>query len=411
MNKIFKLTSLLTLIFLLSSPLVAKGKHLILAEGNDWLPLLPKNLIEHHQAIEKLPFSGFVMVGNSYTNRVMKKDEKLLYEYVWYEVKGMKNLYKEKQHNFMQINLDFPADFWNDEAWEQTSKNFSVVAKVAKELGFKGIVFDDEPYSQSALRMSNFRFPSKQEVASNPQSFEDWEKKGSELNWVDKLSYRNPNHTFQEHMQKVTERFKAIMQVMCSAYPNLTVMVYNGPSYAHENSNRLNTTVTDVGLPREHEYKGPIFLGLKEGLENNATLHDMGESYRYRKDRHFKNSYRWRKYDIANDGYNDFLDSTYQWLVPKAERASWQKDVQVGFMVFNKPQSSNYEEFDTTETSTLADIKQTLQKALKYSDNYVIYYAQEQDWLLPNQQYPLKERWMEMMKEVYEEAEQFSFNY
>ena len=380
--------------------LSAQEKHLILAEGNTWLPLMPKNLIQNHKSIEKLPFSGFVMVGNSYTNKVMKENVELNYQDVWNEVKGLKNLYKDKQHNFMQINMDFPSDFWDDKAWEVVSKNFSIVARVAKELNFRGIVFDDEPYSPSAHKMNNFKFPTTTEVFFNSKKYTSWEKKGSERSWVDKKAYRNSAYSFEEHMNQVTKRFKLIMKAMVKNYPSLTLIVYNGASFAHNSSNKKNIIVTDVGLPREHEYKGAIFAGLHQGLGEKSTLHDMGESYKYRSDKHFKQAYQWRKFDIAKDKYNNSLESSYQWLIPKKERGSWSKDIQVGFMVFNKGQESNYKEYDTREHSSIKDIERTLKKALHYSDKYVIYYCQDQDWLLPNQKYPLPKSWMEMMQRV-----------
>lgn len=391
---------LLTLLF---NTLLAQEKYLILAEGNSWLPMMPKNLIENHETIKKLPFSGFVMVGNSFTNRVMKPNETVRYKEVWSEVKGLQNLYKN-QHNFMQINIDFPADFWDDKAWNRVTQNFAVVAKVANNLHFKGIVFDDEPYSPSAKKMVNFKFPTKKEITKNPKQYQKWEKEGSEDTWVDKVAYRNPNHTFVEHSQKITSRFKSIMQEMVKANPNLTLLVYNGPSFSHENSNKKNIIVTDVGLPREHENMGAIYLGFKQGLDANATLHDMGESYRYRTDKQFTNAYQWRKYDIANDAFNDDLNSSYQWIVPKEDRASWSTDSQVGFMVFNKGQESNYKEYDTRKKSTVADIKATLEKALHYSDKYVIYYCQDQEWLRPHSKYPLTQVWKAMMQKVYKES-------
>lgn len=391
----------LLLPLLLSTPLLAQEKHLILAEGNTWLPMMPKNLIENHNTIKKLPFSGFVMVGNSYTNRVMEANETLTYQEVWSEVKGLETLYQNK-HNFMQINILFPADFWDDKAWSRVTQNFAIVAKVAKDLNFKGVVFDDEAYSKTALKMINFKFPTQKEVAQNPNHYQAWEKQGAQESWVDRNAYRNPNYSFKEHSEKITSRFKTIMQSMVKAYPNLTLLVYNGPSFSHENSNKKSIIVTDVGLPREHEHMGAIYTGFKQGLDANATLHDMGESYRYREDRHFNNAYQWRKYEMAQDVFNDDLNSSYQWIVPKEERASWSAESKVGFMVFNKGQESNYKEYDTRKRATLKDIKASLQKALHYSDNYVIYYCQDQDWLLPNQKHPLPEAWRAMMEEVYQ---------
>ncbi len=374
-------------ILLFSSTLLANEKHLILAEGNGWFPHMAENLIENHETISKLPFSGFVVVGNSFTDLVMKKNKKISYEHIWKELKGLKGLYKNQQHNFLQINIHFPGDFWNDKAWNQVSKNFSIVAKVAKDLGFKGIVFDDEPYSLDAKKMLNYKFPKK--------------GLGSEPKWVDKHAYSNKKYSFSEHMQQVTLRFKAIMSSMNQEYSQLVTLVYLGPSLSHINSNKNYPIVINMGLPRENEYHGAIFTGLKQGLSPEAKLHDMGESYKYRKNKHFGYAYQWRKYDIAKDKYNDNLNPELHWILPKSERATWSKRVQVGFMVFNKGQKSSYPEFTTLNSSSVLDIERTLKKALKYSDKYVIFYPEEQDWLLPNKKYPLPKEWMKMMKRVY----------
>jgi len=389
---------LIPLILLFNSTAVAQKKHLILAEGNQWLPLMPPNLIHNHDAIEKLPFSGFIMVGDTFTKEVMKENTELNHTKVWDEVKGLENLYKNK-HNFMQINIDFPADFWNDEAWKRVTNNFAIVAKVAKDLNFKGIVFDDEPYTINAHKMNNFKFPTKMDILFHSRKYEAWEKKGSQRSWVDEKAYRNPKYSFKEHMRKVTLRFENIIKAMAKSYPELTLLVYNGPSFAHNNSNKKNIIVTDVGLPREHEYKGAMFAGLQKGVTDKISLHDMGESYKYRTSKHFEQAYQWRKYDIAKDKYNQ-LDSSYQWILPKEQRELWSKEVQIGFMVFNKGQESNYKEYDTQNSSSIKAIKASLIKALSYSDNYVIYYCQDQDWLLPNQEHPLDKKWMQMMKEV-----------
>jgi len=375
-------------------------KYLILAEGNGWFPHMARNLIPNHEYISKLPFSGFVMVGNHYTDLVMEKGRKLSYNYIWNDIKGMKNLYKNKK-NFLQVNLHFPADFWDDMAWEQVNKNFKLVAKVALDLGFQGIAFDDETYSKADKKMINFKFPTLKEVKNNPKKYTSWEKKGAELAWVDEDAYRNNRYTFKEHMAQVSYRFKNIMQAMTSSYPNLDVLVYLGPSLSHENSNSKYPIVIDMGLPRENEYHGAIFTGLKQGLNNQASLHDMGESYKYRTDQHFSHAYQWRKKEIAKDKYNDNLNPNYQWVVPKSDRNNWSSKVNVGFMVYNIPQKSSYKEFNTLNKSSVFDIGNTLEKALQHSDKYVIYYCEKQDWLLPNKKYPVDNTWMNMMKKVY----------
>ena len=380
------------------SALQAEDKYLLLAEGNSWFPKLPENFIKNYETINKLPFSGFIMVGNTYTDRVMAPNTKLNYNQVWAEVKGLENLYKNK-HNFLQINVNFPADFWDTKAWNQVTKNFSIIAKVAKNLNFEGIVFDDEAYSTSALKMINFKFPLKAELNKNSAT---WEKKGSEeKSSIDENAYRNPKYTFKEHSTQITSLFKKIMQSMVKENPNLTLLVYNGPSLSHENSNKESIIIVNMGLPHEHEHLGAIFTGLKKGLGKQSSLHDMGESYRYRTDKHFFNAYKWRKYKIATDKYNNDLNSSYNWIVPKEERSSWSTDTQVGFMVYNKGQSSSYKGYDTQKKASSKDIQETLKKALKYSDKYVVYYCKNQHWLLENKKHPLKKEWLKMMQEVY----------
>ncbi len=388
----------LTILSLFLTSLQAKEKYLLLSQGNEWLPMMSKNLIENHDTIKNLPFSGFIMVGDTFTHEVMKPKTKLDYQTVWNEVKGLKNLYRDK-HNFLRVDIHFPADYWDKTAWEQVRKNFAIVAQVAADLHFKGIAFDDEVYRDNDRKMINFKFPTKKELNKKSTA---WERKGSESDpMFDEHAYRNPKHTFKEHSDQVTSLFKEIMESMVKVNPNLTVLVYHGPALSHPNSNKDNRLIVELGLPRAHELLGAIFTGFKEGLDKNATLYDMGESYRYRADKHFKNSYQWRKYNIAKDKYNNDLNSSYQWVVPPKDRASWSKDVNVGFMVFNKGQKSSYKEFDTRNKSTVNDIKATLKKALKYSDKYAIYYTEEQDWLRKKTKYPVTKEWMKMMQEVY----------
>jgi len=389
-------------VLLILSPLMAKERHIILAQGDIWRPLLAPNLIQNHDYIENLPFSGFIMAGNSFTNDTMKPGETLTYGYVWKELHGLRNLYKKKTENFLLVNIRFPADYWDDNAWERVARNFAVVARAAKNLGFKGIAIDDEGYS-SDRKMLNFQFPKEDDVAENPYNYDFWERAGSQPSWVDRRSYRNPKYTFEEHIDKVTERFNDIMEEMQEEenFPGITVLVYYGPSFAHENTNKENLILTDLGRANSQEMKGAIFLGLKEALRGNSSLHDMGENYKYRKDRHFKNSYMLRKYKIATKEYNENLNPQYQWKIPRKDWFTWSRKVQVGFMTSNITHTSHYAEYYTKGRSgEPSDIQYALKKALKYTDKYVVYYCQNQNWLQPNGKNAVDDEWYDMMEEL-----------
>ena len=49
------------------------------------------------------------------------------------------------QHNFALVGVDKPADFFDD--WSNTIQSFANLATVAQDLGFAGIMFDNEDYA------------------------------------------------------------------------------------------------------------------------------------------------------------------------------------------------------------------------------------------------------------------------
>ena len=376
------------------------NKQLILHQKGHWLPMMAGNFASRAAYINTLPFSGFTMVGNSYTDRVMESNTTLLpYSYIWDEVKGVKDLYPTKS-NFLTVNMHFPGDFWDDAVWDNVIANFGTLARVAKNLGYRGIAYDDEPYDVQSHKMINY-------------------KHGDA--WYDNDAYKNPNYTFAEHSQKITARFKQIMEAMVDEYPAIDVLYYHSPVEGHikaDNGINGHPVVVDVGLEREHEWTGAMFTGLKKGLSHQAELHDMGEDYKLRTQAHFDDAYAWRKYTIASDITNDAVDDTEHWIVPPQERGTWAKEVNVDFMVSNEPLNSGYAEFNTTNKVGLSDIKTTLERALDKSDKYVIFYSASSsdnkggriplDWLNDpatkaddGSAYSLDTDWKNMVEDVY----------
>lgn len=425
---------LLLLISLISAPAMAQKQVIFLDGYLGWFYSMPPYLIEHHEEVEKLPFSGFVVVGNVYTSYTMSADpnsNNVTYSRVWNEVKSLKDVYKNKTHNFLRINLDFPGDFWDDAVWQKTADNFAAVAEAAKNIGFKGILFDDEVYAggqhTQAHYMSNFKFPKRLDVENNPGNYEDWEISESLENrgdWVDykcridgqtvenseDCSYRNPAYTFKEHMDKVASRFKDIMLAMEAKYPNITMLVLHGPATAHPKTNIAGHYIKPNSIFETNEYKGAMFLGLKQGLNGSARLHDMGEFYQYNTDQHFQNSYQWRKHDIVSEAYNQGLDDTYRWIVPTDDRASWSNDVKAGFMVSDYGLKHDLPEYDIENSCHPAEVESRLTKALDKSDEYVIYYSDSELSICENDirwtdiSGPVEPAWLNMMQGVYDDT-------
>jgi len=419
-------------------PVMAQKQVIFLDGYLGWAYSMPPYHTAHREEIEKLPFSGFVVPGNIYTNYTMSADpnsNNVTYSRVWNEVKSLKNIYKKKTHNFLRINLDFPGDFWDDAVWQQTADNFAAVAEAAKNIGFKGILFDDEAYAGGqhthAHYMSNFKFPKKQDVQDHPENYGDWEISESEENrgdWVDykcridgqtvenseDCAYRNPAHTFKEHMDKVASRFKAIMQAMEAKYPNITVLVLHGPATAHPKTNIAEHYIKPNGVFETNEYKGAMFLGLKQGLNGSARLHDMGEFYQYNTEQHFQNAYQWRKYDIVSNQYNQGLDDSYRWVIPLNDRPSWSNDIKIGYMVSDYALEHDLPEYDIPNLCHPVEVESRLTKALDHSDEYVIYYSDsdlstcEDDIRWADISAPVAPAWLDMMQGVYDDTQAFA---
>ena len=272
--------------------------------------------------------------------------------------------------------------------------------------------------------MSNFKFPKKADVQANPENYAPWEIKDSEDNrrdWVDysctvngqeltdseDCSYRNPAHSFKEHMDKVALRFKEIMEAMEVEFPSITVLVLHGPATAHAKTNIPGHYIKPNSIFETNEYKGAMFSGLKQGLNGDARLHDMGEFYQYTTRQQFQNAYQWRKYDIISDQYNQDLDDTYRWVVPVHDRPTWSRDVNIGFMVSDYGRSHDMPEYNTQNLCHPADVQSRLTNALQTADEYVIFYSDsslstcEDNLRWADVETPVPAPWLTMMQHVY----------
>ncbi len=403
-----------------------KSKKLIFAGGTDWLPAMAPNLIVRQHEIMQLPFDGYTVVGNHFTNEIMGADT-LTYDYIMdeemalvdggetYKVRDLADTYPGKDM-FLTVKIKFPGDFWDDTVWDRITSNFGVIALVAKDLGFKGIAFDDEADSVATRAMLNFKFPTLDEVDANPNAYTQWEKNGADYAFVDSDGYRNMNYTFEQHIDKVISRYQAIMEAMVANYSDIDVLVYHGPALGHQETHAATHKGHKVfdSNKRFYEFTGAIFTGLKRGLGmSGAEIHDMGELYRYRNDEQFARSSQWRQYEMPKDVHNDTLDPSYQWRIPTVDRASWREKVHVGHMVFNLEEKDSYPEFNTSKTSNIGDIQTITSLALSFSDEYAIYYCQRQEWLKPDNMYqyqdeqgnyitvlPISQVWKDMVRDA-----------
>jgi len=332
-----------------------ESKYLILQQSDKTISAIPVDrVVKYSEKLKKLPFNGVVVAGESFTNRVMT-NKNILYRDILKELEPIKDVNFSNQKIFLLVNIDFPADFWNNQVWNRVTKNFANLAKVANELKFEGIVFNTNPKSKRAYKMVNFKFPSKRNIEINSTIFQDWEIKGANY-YKNEMGYRNRDYSFLEHTKRVTQLFRKIMVSVSTNYPDITLLVYSGVNL-------------DQHSKHPNVYQKAIFLGLEKGAGERCSIYDMAfVDRRETKEIHFQNSYFWRKYGVAEDRYNDELNSSWQWKIPKGDRESWIKKVKVGFII------------DTQRLKKITQITSAIKKALKYSDGYVVLLSNGEDW-------------------------------
>lgn len=332
-------------------------KYLLLQQSeNNISAISVPSLIRGLDKINRLPFNGVVVYGKSFTDKIMRNQD-VEYQEVLDELQPLRESNISNIEIFLLVNIDFPGDFWDSNIWNRVTKNFSNLAKVAKELGFKGLVIDTTPKSKNAYKMINFRFPSVEDIEKNSTIFDSWEIKGAKYYRSQHFGYRNRGYSFLEHIKRVTQLFRKIMVTISTNYPDITLLVYSGVDL---NQNRELPNV----------YKKALFLGLQRGADERSSLYDMAfVNPKFTKEIHFQNSYFWRKYGVAEDRYNDDLNSSWQWKIPKSDRKGWVERVRVGFVI------------DTKVVKRVRQITSSIVKALKYSDGYVILFSNRENWL------------------------------
>jgi hypothetical protein len=307
----------------------------------------PAVIANHLDYIESLPFDG--MFINSVSGWNLMNGQPVSYDSIYSEFSVLKGAFKKFKNNFISVFIYYPGDLWDDKAWGITAQNFANIAKVARTLGFKGIIFDNEEY----------RSPK-------------WLNYGQD--------YRNPKYDLQQHGNKASQRGKEIMEAMIAVYPEIEVMHMHGPYLSEPNYRIPKVNLEQAGSWDNQELMGPFFVGMVLGKGPNASVIDGGEQYQYRTEKDFKDSYDLRKYEIASE-------ETNSWFIPVSLRRIWPNQVEISFGVYNKMWIPKY-------PMNPEIMKSTLINALKNTDRFVWYYTEEESWLEPGK---MPKEWIDMV--------------
>jgi hypothetical protein len=305
---------------------------------------LRKNLAE----IERQPFDGVVIEvagrtpdGKRCSIRPTFSREKWQREWFQPVVDDLRACkFQRFTDNFITLGANpGNVDWFDDEGWKEIVEHWRIGAWIAKQSGFKGILFDPEPYTQPYVQYS---------YSAQPQ---------------------RDQHSFADYYAKARQRGREIMQAVAAEYPEITLYCYF--------MNSVNMTAT--GNPNPQIALASFGYGLYPAMIDGwldvvpptVKLVDGCESaYLY-------NSVE--QYLEAALG----MKGCCQELVSPENRAKYRAQVQVSFGMYldaywNPKESPWY--IDGRGGSRVERLRANAATALRAADEYVWVYGEKFRW-------------------------------
>ena len=240
-------------------------------------------------------------------------------------------------HNFLRFNTTPSKDAWSKEDWfgdfEAILNNARLAARVAKEGGAKGILFDIEQYTAPL-----FAYREQREAKTK---------------------------AWDEYAAQVRLRGKQVMEAFQEGYPDLTVFLTFGYCLPWGESQKAKKPLADVG----YGLLGPLCDGLVEGIKGKTILVDGHEySYHYRDVAKFDQAYKAMSQDL---------------LVIVKDPEKYKQVVSLGFGVWMDDNSGKlgWDDTDFSKNYFTPEVfEASVRKALETSDEYVWIYTERAKW-------------------------------
>lgn len=233
--------------------------------------------------------------------------------------------------NYLLIENDKPGDLFDNAAWSKATENWRILAKVAAETGFRGILFDNEEYQ---IHWDNFP----DDVA--------------------------PDGVFRgvaAYQAQAQLRGQQIMQAVVSVFPAAQVAVAHGPYLSTPRGDGAPPSIQlQAGDWQDQELSGPFFTGLLAGATPAMTVIDAGELYALRSDADFAQSY----------AYRNRLGATIAWPTDPDIVKDWSERVDVGHMIYTDTYPPGFPQ-------TPEILSATLRNALAHSKGAVFIFTEE----------------------------------
>ena len=317
-----------------------EGKKLI---EYGWDCPTPFYIRQHVEEMEQRPFDGIVIqvkrsrepqhktptrdvLGwNVFSSTRFKPEE---YQHAFEDLKAVK--FKKFTENFIQV-ISMPGIDWFHPGWDAVTSNVAVMARLAKEGGCVGLMFDAEQYGDQRIWSYN----------SLPEA-------------------RRSEMSREQYAAKVKERGGEFMRAINKEFSGIKILLLVGPTYAVTSKNR------------NYDLLPPFIEGMCLAADPGTEITDgFEQSYGYIGKKSFQSArdtmlIETRKlfenkeaFDrVMRAGFGLWLDNQSQ----SASRKGW----------FADETERNY--FQPYQWQT------ALHNALSYSDRYVWSYSERLDW-------------------------------
>ncbi len=288
----------------------------------------PEFVQSHVESMEAMPFDGVVVQMHNELGARIQAQTPAAYETLSAALAPMAaTSFTTLRDNFVVVYSTPAGDLFGD--WTVPLQNFATLARTAREAGLTGVFYDNEEYFGGALRYTG--------------------------NCVD--------HTVAECQAQAQLRGRQVMDAMRSAWPEVRVLVLNGPWVSDPGTAENLPGIAYSDGARWNQLLGSFFVGMvQSAVGTPAKVIDGGEIYSARTLQQFQTIRAWQNHGMA----------AHSALIPSELRPQWATTVSAGFGVYDQPSIDVPMDAATWRT--------TLTNALATTDEYVWAYTERYDW-------------------------------
>ncbi len=310
-----------------------------------WDQAGPERFRDQIELMEQRPFQGvvvrFVGRGDSPQFRLAFNREEWDPETIEQVIEDLQAVQSDVlRENFLLMNANpGDVDWFDDEGWAIVVEHWRTAARVAREGGLTGILFDPEPYRKPFRQFA----------------------------WTSQAQY--DQHDFEEYHTKARQRGGEVMRAIAEEYPDITIFCYFMNSVNSMAAQRSDPITALAGggydlLP------GFIDGWLDEAPPEVTFVDGCEQAYRFNSQMEYLAAY-------------NRIRGVCQRLVSPENRHRYRAQVQVGFGVYLDPYINPEGDkwyIDPKGMERVDRLGQNVSYALQACDEYVWVYGEKASW-------------------------------